>query len=48
MKTLFDEHKADEANYRRKLKAYMEAYPKFKYDSPSTTHEDSFNTLDFN
>jgi hypothetical protein len=26
----------------------MEAYLKFKYDSPSTTHEDNFNASYFN
>ncbi len=26
----------------------MESYPKFKYDSPSTTPKDSFNTSNFN
>jgi len=26
---MFDEHKVDETNYRRKLKASWEAYPKF-------------------
>jgi hypothetical protein len=46
--TLFNEHKVDEASYRRKLKAYWEAYPEFRYDSPSTTLEDNFNTSDFN
>jgi hypothetical protein len=44
---LFDEHKVDEANYRRKLKAYQEAYLNFLYESPFTTLEDTFDTLDF-
>jgi hypothetical protein len=35
-------------NYKRKLKAYHEAYPEFRYDSPSTTLEDNFSTSDFN
>jgi hypothetical protein len=48
LKILFNEHKANETNYRKKLKAYQEAYPKFRYDSTSTTHEDNFNTSDFN
>ncbi len=26
----------------------METYPKFKYDSPSTTLDNCFNTIDFN
>jgi hypothetical protein len=45
---LFDEHKVDETNYRRKLKAYQETYIEFSYDSPFVTLGDSFNTLDFN
>jgi hypothetical protein len=45
---LFDEHKVDEANYRKKLKSYQETYIKFSYDSPFITPKDSFNTLDFN
>jgi hypothetical protein len=45
---LFDEHKENEASYKRRLKAHMESYPKFKYDSPSTTPKDSFNTSNFN
>jgi hypothetical protein len=45
---LFDEHKVDEANYRRNWKAYQKTYIEFNYDSPFVTHEDNFNTLDFN
>jgi hypothetical protein len=45
---LFDEHKVDETNYKKRLKAYKEAYPKFKYDSPFVTFENNFNTLDSN
>jgi len=45
---LFDQHKVDEASSKRRLKAYMEAYIEFKYDSPSTTHEDNFNASYFN
>jgi hypothetical protein len=45
---LFDEHKANEASYKRRLKAYKEAYSKFKYDSVFVTFENSFNILDFN
>jgi hypothetical protein len=45
---LFDDHKAYEASSRRKLKAYMEAYPEFKYESPFATPKDNFNILDFN
>ncbi len=44
---LFDEHKVDEANYTRKLKAYQEAYFNFLYESPFTTLEDNFDTLNF-
>jgi hypothetical protein len=44
LQTLFDEHKANEASSSRRLKAYKEAYPKFKYDSPFATLEYSFNT----
>jgi hypothetical protein len=45
---LFDEHKVDETSYRRRLKAYMEAYPEFKYDSPFVIFEDNFNISNFN
>ncbi len=48
LQTLFDEHKANEASYKRRFKAYKEAYPKFKYDSSSTTPKNSFNTSNFN
>jgi hypothetical protein len=48
LQTLFNEHKADEATSRRRLKAHREAYLKFKYESPSTTLEDNFNTSNFN
>jgi hypothetical protein len=45
---LFDEHKADDANSRIRLKTYMEAYQEFKYESPSVILEDNFNTSNFN
>ncbi len=45
---LFDEHKVDETNSIKRLKTYMETYPKFKYESPSTTFKDIFNTSNFN
>jgi len=45
---LFDEHKADEVSYKRRLKTYKETYPKFKYDSLFVTLENSFNTLNSN
>jgi hypothetical protein len=48
LQTLFDEHNANEASYRKRLKAYKETYPKFTNDSPFATLEDNFNTLDFN
>jgi hypothetical protein len=48
LQTLFNEHKANEANSRIRLKTYMETYLEFKYDSLSTTLEDNFNILDFN
>jgi hypothetical protein len=32
----------------KRLKAYMETYPKFKYESPFAILKDNFNTLDFN
>jgi hypothetical protein len=48
LQTFFDEHKANEASYKRRLKAYKEAYPKFKYDSSSTTPKDNFNISNFN
>jgi hypothetical protein len=43
---LFDEHKVDEASYKRKLKAYSEAYSKFVYASPSIIPKNSFIELD--
>jgi hypothetical protein len=48
LQTLFNEHKENETSYKMRLKAYKEAYPKFKYDLSSTTLEDSFNTSNFN
>jgi len=45
---LLDEHKAYEAIFRRRFKAYMEAYPEFKYESPFAILKDNFDTLDFN
>ncbi len=45
---MFDEHKVDEASYKRKLKAYQETYIKFSYDSPSITPKDNSNILNFN
>lgn len=41
LQTLFNEHKADGASSRRRLKAYMD-------ESPSITLEDSFNISNFN
>ncbi len=41
---MFDEHKANETIFMRKLKVYWETYPKFKYDSPSKTLKDNLNT----
>lgn len=43
---LLDEHKANEVNYGRKLKAYRETYPQFIYESPFVTPKDSFIQLD--
>jgi hypothetical protein len=37
LKTQFDEHKAYET-YKKKLKAYREAYIEFRYNSPFETH----------
>ncbi len=48
LQILFDEHKADEASSKRRLEAYKEKYPKFKYISPFVTPEDNFNTSNFN
>jgi hypothetical protein len=45
---LFDEHKANENSYRRKLKAYQKTYIDFWYDIPLVIPEDNFDTLDFN
>ncbi len=47
LQTLFDGQKANETNSKRRLKAYREAYLEFKYESPSITLEDNFNTLGF-
>jgi len=44
----FNEYKANEVNYRRKLQAYREAYPNFQYDSPSMIPKDSFDTSYYN
>jgi hypothetical protein len=48
LQILFDEHKADEASSKRRLKTYKETYPKFKYVSRFVTPEDNFNTSNFN
>jgi hypothetical protein len=40
---LFNEHKAYEANYKRKLKAYQHPYLKFRHESPFAILE---NNLD--
>jgi hypothetical protein len=48
LQTLFNEHKAYEVSSKRRLKSHWEAYLKFKYESPSTTLEDNFNTSNFN
>ncbi len=48
LNTLFNEHKANETSYKRKLKAYWETYIEFRYDSPSTTPEHNFNISNFN
>jgi hypothetical protein len=45
---LFDEHKVNEANHKRRFKTYKEANPKFKYESTYVTLEDNFNTSNFN
>lgn len=47
LQTLFDEHKVDEANPKRRLKTYREANPEFKYESTYVTLEDNFNTSIF-
>jgi hypothetical protein len=39
---LFNEHKAYEANYERKLEAYQNAYLEVKHDSPFATLDNSF------
>ncbi len=41
LQTLFNEHKADGASSKRRLKAYRD-------ESPSVTLEDSFNISNFN
>jgi hypothetical protein len=43
---LLDEHKANEVNYRRNIKAYKEAYSEFIYESPFITPKNSFIQLD--
>ncbi len=48
LQTLFDEHKVNEANHKRRFKTYKEANPKFKYESTYVTLEDNFNTSNFN
>lgn len=48
LQTLFEKHQTYDASYKKRLKSYKETYPKFKYDSPSTILEDSFNISNFN
>jgi hypothetical protein len=43
---LFSEHKADETNYKRKFKAYKEAYLEFDYEFLFITSKDNFVGLD--
>jgi hypothetical protein len=43
---MLDEHNADEASYKKKLKAYNEAYIEFVYAYPFVTLGDSFGELD--
>ncbi len=45
---MFNEYKANEVNYRKKLQAYREAYPNFQYDSPSMIPKDNFETSYYN
>jgi hypothetical protein len=45
---VFDEHKVNEVSYRRKLKAYQKANPKFRYDSPFANLKGNFNTSNSN
>jgi hypothetical protein len=43
---LFDEHKTNEARYKRNFKVYREVYPNFIYESLPITLEDSFVEFD--
>jgi hypothetical protein len=45
---MFDEHKVDETNYRRKPKAFKEAYPKFVYASIYVIPKNNFGELGMN
>jgi hypothetical protein len=48
IQNVFDEHKANETNYKKNLRVYWKTYPKFWYDSPFVILEDSFDTSNFN
>ncbi len=43
---LFDEHKTNEARYKRNFRVYREVYPNFVYESLLVTLEDSFLEFD--
>jgi hypothetical protein len=45
---MFDEHKVGETNYRRKPKAFKEAYPKFVYAFIYVISKNSFGELSMN
>jgi len=45
---MFDEHKVDETNNRRKPKAFKEAYPKFVYASIYVIPKNNFGELGMN
>jgi hypothetical protein len=45
---MFDEHKVDERNYRRKPKAYKKAYPKFVYAYLFVIPKTNFGKLGMN
>jgi hypothetical protein len=35
MEEIFSKHKVDKELYKKKIKAYKEAFPSFQYDCPS-------------
>jgi hypothetical protein len=45
---MFDEHKVNETNYKKKPKAFREAHPKFVYASIFIIPKNNFGKLGMN